>query len=81
MGLIGDLVAILPDSEAKRGKILLPDWQRSLQGEVLAVGPDATELKVRDRVTFGAAKGMESVFDGATIRVMRQDDVDMVLVE
>lgn len=73
MQLLGDLVAVLPESTRPTGTIILPDWQRSLTGSVLACGPDCTELKVGDRIQFGAASGMESVFDGAAIRVMSEE--------
>ena len=72
--LLGDLIAVKPASPAK-GKILLPDWQRSLEGDVIARGPDARDVKKGDRVLFGAATGMESVFDGYSIRLMRETDV------
>lgn len=73
IALLGDLVAVLPDSTRQTAGILLPDWQRSLTGSVLACGPDCTELKPGDKVSFGAASGMESVFDGAAIRIMREE--------
>jgi co-chaperonin GroES (HSP10) len=73
MQLLGDLVAVLPASTRQVGAIILPDWQRSLTGSVLACGPDCTELKVGDKVQFGAASGMDSVFDGAAIRIMSEE--------
>jgi co-chaperonin GroES (HSP10) len=73
MQLLGDLVAVIPESTRPSGTIILPDWQRSLEGSVLACGPDCTEVKKGDRVQFGAASGMESVFDGAAIRIMREE--------
>ncbi len=72
--LLDQLIAVKP-ADAARGSILLPDWQRSLEGSVIAKGPAASELKIGDRVFFGAATGMESVFDGTPIRIMREDDV------
>ncbi len=89
MKLLGDLVVIQPE-EATQGRIQLPDWQRSLRGTVIAAGPGKMqldgsvrpmELKAGDFVTFGAAKGMESVFCGKPIRTMREDDVDIVIEE
>lgn len=73
MLLLADLVAVLPDSVRPAGPILLPDWSRSLTGSVLACGPDCKELKRGDRVQFGAASGMESVFSGAAIRIMSEE--------
>jgi co-chaperonin GroES (HSP10) len=73
MLLLGDLVAVLPESTVLASGITLPDWSRSLWGSVLARGPDCTEVKVGDVVNFGAASGIESVFDGAAIRIMREE--------
>jgi co-chaperonin GroES (HSP10) len=78
--LLADLVAVQPKSVAQRGAIFLPDWNRSLQGVVLAIGPDCTEVKVGDAITFRATSGMESVFNGVAIRIMKEkEDIDMVL--
>lgn len=77
--LLDTLVAIRPE-EPKRSKILLPDWQKSLFGFVLSVGPGVTELTVGERVSFGAAKGIESVCDGAQIRILREEDIDFTVV-
>lgn len=78
INLIGSLIAVRPES-VKQGKIFVPDSVRSLRGKVLAKGPDATELQVGDTITFVATSGMESVFNGAAIRIMRQDDADTVI--
>jgi chaperonin GroES len=85
--LLGDMVAVEPEVEPQ-GKIKLPDWQRILRGTVVATGPGAPlyngkiapmECKVGDRVIFGAATGMESVYCGKPLRIMRDSDVDAVL--
>jgi hypothetical protein len=81
MLLVRDLVAVLPDSVRRRAKVFVPDWQKTLKGKVLAVGPKVAGLAPGDRITFGAAKGMESVYNGAAIRIMRFNDVDMVIEE
>jgi co-chaperonin GroES (HSP10) len=78
--LLGDLVMVLPESTRRPSGIILPDWQRSLRGSILAVGPDAKEVKKGDTVYFGAASGMESVYDGASVRIMREKDL-LVAVE
>lgn len=85
---VRDLIAVRPE-EVKPGKIALPDWQRTLKGFVLAVGPGKPnrngkglapmECGVGDYVQFGAAVGMESYYDGVMIRIMRDTDVDLVL--
>jgi co-chaperonin GroES (HSP10) len=73
--LLGELVMVAPESTRRPSGILLPDWQRSLMGSVLALGPDATDLKKGDIVYFGAATGMESVYCGASVRIMRESEV------
>ncbi len=85
---IGDLIAVRPD-EIKPSKIALPDWQKCLKGFVIAAGPGKSNRKgtgltpmecaVGDYVQFGAAVGMESVYDGTPIRILRDADVDIVL--
>jgi len=76
--LLGEMIAVEPEV-APRGKILLPDWQRNLRGQVIAVGPDATECKIGDTIVFGAATGMESVYKGVPIRLMKDSDADAVI--
>jgi len=81
MKLLGELIAVRPDSvKPPRGEVVMPDWSRCLRGRVLAVGPDCKELAVDDHIAFRATSGMESVFDGVAIRIMREDDCDMVLL-
>jgi co-chaperonin GroES (HSP10) len=46
---------------------------------VLAFGPEAKDVKIGDKVNFGAATGMESVLDGAAIRIMRESEIDFIL--
>lgn len=78
MQLLGDLIAVRYEPPAVE-LIQLPDWKRALIGFVIAVGPDATETKVGDQISFGAAKGMEAVFDGRAVRMMRDTDVDFAV--
>lgn len=73
--LLGELVMVAPESTLRPSGIMLPDWQRSLTGSVLAVGPDAKDLKKDDKVYFSAATGMESVYCGAAVRIMRESDI------
>src|SRR5208282_3135096 len=65
--LLDDLIAVALLDKAE-GVIKLPDWQRTLRGEVIAVGPGRMlplgerapmETKVGDRVTFSATAGMD----------------------
>jgi chaperonin GroES len=82
--LVGDLIAIQPVDPTPT-KILLPDWQRTLRGKVLAIGPGAPlpdggaapmMCEVGDYVIFGATKGMEFSYRGEQLRIMRDNDVD-----
>jgi co-chaperonin GroES (HSP10) len=86
MQLLGELIAVryVPVKAA----VLLPDWQRTLIGTVLAVGPGrplidggAAPMKTQpgDVVVFGAAVGMESVYNGEAIRILRDSEVDLVV--
>ena len=79
MKLLADLVAVRPFERPQLGKVIVPDWSRSLQGKVISVGNDVDELKIGDTVYFKATSGMESVFDGAPLRIMREEDVLCVL--
>jgi chaperonin GroES len=85
--LMNDLVAVALLDKAE-GRVLLPDWQRILRGEVVAVGPGRMlplgerapmECSVGDRVTFAATAGMDSQYGvGKAIRIMRDTDVDTI---
>lgn len=86
--LLGDLIAVEPDSTPSTSLIKLPDWQRNLRGRVIAIGPGRTlpggdhapmQCQLGDYIVFGAATGMESTYRGALIRIMRDEDVDGVL--
>ena len=87
MQLVGELVAVQPD-EAERGRVLKPDWEKTLTGTVVAIGPGKTlrdgalapmSVAVGDKIVFGAAIGMESVFNGKPLRIMRDGEIDVVL--
>lgn len=85
--LLDDLIAVALLDKAE-GVIKLPDWQRTLRGEVIAVGPGRMlplgerapmETRVGDVVTFAATAGMDSDYGvGQKIRLMRDTDVDTV---
>ena len=87
--LLDDLVAVALLDKAE-GVIKLPDWQRTLRGEVLAVGPGRMlplgecapmETRVGDLVTFAATAGMDADFGvGKKVRLMRDTDIDTVEV-
>lgn len=77
--LLGEMIAVAPDPKPPGQKILLPDWSRCLQGCVIAIGPDCHTVARGDTISFAATAGMESVFDGVAIRIMRESDVDFVV--
>lgn len=86
--LLDDLIAVALLDKAE-GVIKLPDWQRILRGEVVAVGPGRMlplgerapmECSVGDIVSFAATAGMDSSYGvGKSIRLMRDTDVDAVV--
>jgi chaperonin GroES len=87
--LLDDLIAVELLDKAD-GVIKLPDWQRVLRGEVVAVGPGRMlplgerapmECRVGDIVSFSATAGMDSSYGiGKNIRLMRDSDVDAVIL-
>jgi chaperonin GroES len=86
--LLDDLIAVALLDKAE-GVIKLPDWQRTLRGEVVSVGPGRMlplgerapmETKVGDIVTFAATAGMDADYGvGKKVRLMRDTDVDAVI--
>lgn len=87
--LLDDFIVVaLLEEPAAKGRIKLPDWQRTLRGEVTAVGPGKMlplgdrapmECKVGDIVTFAATAGMDTDYGvGRKIRMMHDTDVDTV---
>jgi len=85
--LMNDLVAVALLDKVE-SIIKLPDWQRILRGEVVAVGPGRMlplgerapmECSVGDKVSFSATAGMDSQYGiGKAIRIMRDSDIDCV---
>jgi chaperonin GroES len=83
-----DMIAVTLLDKAE-GVVKLPDWQRILRGEVVAVGPGRMlqfgerapmECSVGDTVTFAATAGMDADFGvGRKVRLMRDTDVDAVV--
>jgi co-chaperonin GroES (HSP10) len=89
--LLDDFIVVaLIDEPAAMGRIKLPDWQRTLRGEVTAAGPGRIlpfggrapmECKPGDIVTFAATAGMDTDYGvGRKIRMMRDPDVDSIEV-
>ena len=79
INLIGELLAVKPD-DITGSPIKLPDWKRSLSGTVLATGPEVSQIKAGDRVSFGAAVGMDSVLNGTSIRILKEKDLDFAFI-
>lgn len=88
--LLNDLI-VVQLIEQLSTRIKLPDWQRTLRGTVIAVGPGKMLYNgerapmmtaVGDTVSFGAAVGMDTSYGGhINIRMMKDGDVDAVLEE
>lgn len=86
--LLDDLIAVALLDKAE-GRVLLPDWQRTLRGEVVAVGPGRMlplgerapmECRVGDIVSFAATAGMDADYGvGKKVRLMKDTDVDAVV--
>lgn len=87
--LLDDFIVVaLIDTPASESRIKLPDWQRTLRGEVTAAGPGRMlpfggrapmECKVGDIVTFAATAGMDTDYGvGRKVRMMHDEDVDTV---
>lgn len=80
INLFEDFLVVRSESEKAEG-VLLPDWKRSLCGSVLARGPKVKSVQEGDKVSFGAATGMDSKFSGEDIRILREKDLDFVYDE
>lgn len=90
--LLDDFIVVaLLEEPAAQGRIKLPDWQRTLRGEVTATGPGRMlpyggrapmGTAVGDIVTFAATAGMDTDYGvGRKIRMMHDTDVDTVEVK
>jgi chaperonin GroES len=80
------LVKRLDAEEKTEGGIVLPDAakEKPRQGQVLGVGAGrllengkraAIQIKVKDRVIFGAYAGTEVKFNGEEYLILSEDDV------
>ena len=88
MKLLDDMLIVECDEPSAAKRIVLPLWSKGLHGTILEAGPGellpngirvAMDVKVGDKVAFGPATGMESVYKGRAIRMMRQKDLLGVL--
>lgn len=87
---LNDMLVIRLDEEhAAKGRIKLPEWQKYLRGTVIAAGPGRAlytggrgpmSCRVGDKVSFAPTAGMDVDYGrvGASIRMMRDPDVDCV---
>jgi chaperonin GroES len=84
------VVRRIEEDERTRGGIIIPDTakEKPQQGEVIAVGPGATDekgkvqpldVKPRDRVLFGKWSGTEVKIDGEDLLIMKESDILGVL--
>jgi chaperonin GroES len=87
---INDMVVVeMLQEHAAKGRIKLPEWQKYLRGIVIAAGPGRAlytgergpmQCKVGDEVSFAPTAGMDIDYGsvGASIRLMRDPDIDCV---
>ena len=84
------VVRRIEEDERTRGGIIIPDTakEKPQQGEVVAVGPGASdekgkvqplEVKPGDRVLFGKWSGTEVKLDGEELLIMKESDILGVL--
>jgi co-chaperonin GroES (HSP10) len=69
-----DCLIVEPEVE-KHALLQLLRAKQTGFGAVLAVGPDAKDVKVGDRICFGEFVGQEFTFDKHDYLVMREDHV------
>jgi chaperonin GroES len=84
------VVRRIEEDERTRGGIIIPDTakEKPQQGEIVAVGPGATDekgqvqpldVKPGDRVLFGKWSGTEVAIDGEEVLIMKESDILGVL--
>ena len=66
-----DCLFVRPDMEKHELFILLRQKQTGT-GVVIFAGPDATDVKVGDRVLFGDSIGQDLTWEGEDLLVMRE---------
>ena len=77
-----DLVVVRRTATAPlKGGILLTIEEKRCDGEVLAFGPKATDLKVGDNVLFPKYAGMELAIEGEDLLMLKATDLLGVLNE
>jgi co-chaperonin GroES (HSP10) len=88
--LLDDFVAV-EMIDVNPDRIKLPDWNRTLRGKVIGVGPGKMlttgdrgpmGVKVGDVVSFPATAGMDCSFGvSSRVRMMKDPDIDAVIEE
>lgn len=82
---VDDRVVLLPDQigEQTQGGVIIPEVAREKPQEALvaAVGPNAQQCRVADRVLYGKYSGTEITVDGVDYLIMHDKDVLLVLGE
>jgi chaperonin GroES len=84
------VVRRIEEDQRTTGGIIIPDTakEKPQQGEVIAVGPGATDekgqiqpldVKPCDRVLFGKWSGTEVKIDGEDVLIMKESDILGVL--
>jgi chaperonin GroES len=84
------VVRRIEEDERTKGGIIIPDTakEKPQQGEIVAVGPGATDekgnvqpldVKPGDRVLFGKWSGTEVKIDGEELLIMKESDILGVL--
>ncbi len=84
---IGDRVVVKPAQaeEKTAGGIIVPDTakEKPQRGEIVAVGPGKDDnkmtVKVGDVVLYGKYAGQDLKHEGADYKVMREDDILVIL--
>lgn len=69
-----DCLIVRPDIE-KHASIALIREKKTGTGTVIAAGPQATEVRVGDRILFGDFVGQELRWEGEDLLVMREQHI------
>lgn len=89
--MVQNVVCLRPaavPSETANGILLGPSALRTCEGEVVAVGPGlmnkrgkriSCEVQVGDNVLFGHGKGEKIRYNGESLIMIREPDIDLIL--
>lgn len=75
------LVKRLEEENKTAAGIIIPDnsKEKPAQGEVVAVGKKAEDLKAGDKVIFGKYSGQEVKVEGVEYLIMKEEDIFGIL--